>query len=163
VIMAIVLDRLTSAASERVDLRDAGGPAARFSRRAIVLGAIAVTVGAALLGSFVLGGSDFPDAVRISFADPVNAITKWVERNLFARFLRPLLDAAQTMPSFVYLLPALALFGATRFTAIVAAVIYAAPPVIRLVEDGIRGVPPTVIEAATSAGTTERQLLWKVQ
>ena len=260
VIMAIVLDRLTSAASERVDLRDAGGPAARFSRRAIVLGAIAVTVGAALLGSFVLGGSDFPDAVRISFADPVNAITKWVELNLvgltsalknlvtyglvnplqdvltsapwwlvaifgvgvafivsgvrpavtaaicllaiaglqlwqhgmetlatvlvgtaitlalgvlfgilsarsnrFARFLRPLLDAAQTMPSFVYLLPALALFGATRFTAIVAAVIYAAPPVIRLVEDGIRGVPPTVIEAATSAGTTERQLLWKVQ
>lgn len=77
--------------------------------------------------------------------------------------LRPMLDAAQTMPSFVYLLPAVALFGATRFTAIIAALIYAAPSVIRLVEDGIRGVPATVVEAAVSAGTTPRQLLWKVQ
>ncbi len=56
--------------------------------------------------------------------------------------LRPLLDAAQTLPAFVYLLPALALFNPTRFTAIVAAIIYAAPPVIRLVEAGIRTVPP---------------------
>jgi glycine betaine/proline transport system permease protein len=78
-------------------------------------------------------------------------------------FLRPGLDAAQTMPSFVYLVPALALFGPTRFTAIVAALIYAAPSVIRLVEDGIRGVSPTVVEAATSVGATPRQLLWKVQ
>lgn len=81
----------------------------------------------------------------------------------FARGLRPLLDAAQTMPSFVYLLPAVALFGATRFTAIVAAVIYAVPPVVRLVERGIRDVPATVVEAARSAGSTPRQLLWKVQ
>ncbi|MFG1604039.1 ABC transporter permease [Actinoplanes sp. NPDC049265] len=81
----------------------------------------------------------------------------------FAGGLRPLLDAAQTMPSFVYLLPAVALFGATRFTAIVAAVIYAVPPVVRLVERGIRDVPATVVEAARSAGSTPRQLLWKVQ
>jgi glycine betaine/proline transport system permease protein len=81
----------------------------------------------------------------------------------FARALRPLLDAAQTMPSFVYLLPAVALFGASRFTAIVAAVIFAVPPVVRLVERGIRDVPPTVVEAALSAGSTPRQLLWKVQ
>ncbi|AGZ41967.1 ABC transporter permease [Actinoplanes friuliensis] len=81
----------------------------------------------------------------------------------FARGLRPLLDAAQTMPSFVYLLPAVALFGASRFTAIVAAVIYAVPPVVRLVERGVRDVPPTVVEAALSAGSTPRQLLWKVQ
>ena len=70
--------------------------------------------------------------------------------------LRPLLDAAQTMPSFVYLLPAVALFGASRFTAIVAAVIYAVPPVVRLVERGVRDVPPTVVEAAASAGSTPR-------
>ncbi|MFI1992235.1 ABC transporter permease [Actinoplanes sp. NPDC020271] len=76
---------------------------------------------------------------------------------------RPVLDAAQTMPSFVYLLPAVALFGASRFTAIVAAVIYAVPPVVRLVERGIRDVPATVVEAALSAGSTPRQLLWKVQ
>ncbi|MFG1958049.1 ABC transporter permease [Nonomuraea sp. NPDC049028] len=76
---------------------------------------------------------------------------------------RPILDAAQTMPAFVYLLPALALFETTRFTAIFASVIYAVPPVVRLVEDGIRAVPATVVEAATAAGSTSGQLLWKVQ
>ncbi|TMR96510.1 ABC transporter permease [Nonomuraea basaltis] len=76
---------------------------------------------------------------------------------------RPLLDAAQTMPAFVYLLPALALFESTRFTAIFASIIYAVPPVVRLVEDGIRGVPVEVVEAATAAGSTPGQLLWKVQ
>lgn len=81
----------------------------------------------------------------------------------FAAFLRPILDGAQTMPAFVYLVPALALFGPTRFTGIVAAIIYAIPPVIRLVEIGIRTVPATVMEAATAAGSTPRQLLWKVQ
>ncbi len=80
-----------------------------------------------------------------------------------AAVTRPVLDAAQTMPSFVYLLPAVALFGASRFTAIVAAVIYAAPPVVRLVERGIRDVPATVVEAALSAGSTPGQLLRKVQ
>jgi glycine betaine/proline transport system permease protein len=77
--------------------------------------------------------------------------------------MRPFLDAAQTMPAFVYLLPALALFSASRFTAIVAALIFAVPPVIRLVEDGIRNVPATVVEAATAAGSDRRQLIWKVQ
>ncbi len=81
----------------------------------------------------------------------------------FRTILRPFLDAAQTLPAFVYLIPAVALFSPTRFTAIVAALIYAIPPVIRLVDAGIRTVPPSVIEAATSAGTTSRQLLWKVQ
>ncbi len=77
--------------------------------------------------------------------------------------LRPILDAAQTMPAFVYLIPALALFDPSRFTAIVAAVIYAVPAVIRLVEVGIRAVPATIVEAATASGATERQLLWKVR
>jgi ABC-type proline/glycine betaine transport system, permease component len=81
----------------------------------------------------------------------------------FAALLRPVLDAAQTMPSFVYLLPALALFSPSRFTAIAASVIYAVPPVARLIEDGLRAVPATVVEAAISAGSTRRQLLWKVQ
>lgn len=81
----------------------------------------------------------------------------------FRAGLRPFLDAAQTLPAFVYLIPALALFEPTRFTAIVAAVIYALPPVIRLVDVGIRAVPATVIEAATASGATAGQLLWKVQ
>ncbi len=81
----------------------------------------------------------------------------------FQRVLRPLLDVAQTMPSFVYLLPAFVLFSAGRFTAIAAAVIFALPPVIRLVDVGIRAVPAMLIEAATSSGTTSQQLLTKVQ
>jgi glycine betaine/proline transport system permease protein len=81
----------------------------------------------------------------------------------FRSTIRPLLDAAQTLPAFVYLIPAVALFSVGRFTAIVAAVIYAVPPVIRLVDAGIRSVSPTVLEAARSAGSTDRQLLWKVQ
>jgi glycine betaine/proline transport system permease protein len=78
-------------------------------------------------------------------------------------FLRPLLDFAQTMPAFVYLLPAVALFSVGRFTAVVAAIIFAVPPVVRLVEAGIRLVPPATIEAATAAGANSGQLLRKVQ
>lgn len=81
----------------------------------------------------------------------------------FRDFLRPGLDIAQTMPAFVYLIPAIALFDPSRFTAIVASVIYAVPPVIRLVDAGIRQVSVTAVEAATAAGSTERQLLWKVK
>ena len=84
-------------------------------------------------------------------------------RNGFSTLLRPILDFAQTMPSLVYLLPAVALFSASRLTAILAAVIYAAPPVIRLVEAGIRSVPDTLIEAGTASGATEMQLLRKVR
>jgi glycine betaine/proline transport system permease protein len=81
----------------------------------------------------------------------------------FRAFLRPILDTAQTLPAFVYLVPAIALFSAGRFTAIVAALIFAAPPVIRLVEVGIRSVPATPIEAARSMGASSRQILFKVQ
>ncbi|HEY5848746.1 MAG TPA: ABC transporter permease subunit [Microlunatus sp.] len=77
--------------------------------------------------------------------------------------IRPVLDTFQTIPAFVYLVPALALFGTTRFTAIVAAVIYGAPVAIKLVCDGIRGVSPTTIEAARSVGVTSRQLIVGVQ
>jgi glycine betaine/proline transport system permease protein len=77
--------------------------------------------------------------------------------------VRPFLDVAQTLPAFVYLIPAIALFQPSRFTAIVAAVIYAIPPVIRLVDAGIRSVPVTAVEAATASGATERQMLWKVK
>ena len=77
--------------------------------------------------------------------------------------VRPILDAAQVVPPFVYLVPALALFGATRFTAIIAAVVYAAPVAIKLVCDAIREVSPTVVEAAQSAGSSRWQLITKVQ
>jgi glycine betaine/proline transport system permease protein len=81
----------------------------------------------------------------------------------FAQILRPFLDVAQTLPSFVYLLPALVLFDAGRFTAILAAIAFAVPPVIRVVDVGIRQVPATVVEAATAAGATSWQILMKVR
>jgi glycine betaine/proline transport system permease protein len=77
--------------------------------------------------------------------------------------LRPLLDAGQTIPPFVYLIPMLALFGPTRFTAIIAGVVYAAPVAIKLVADGVKGVSPTTLEAARSTGSTTWQEITKVQ
>ncbi|MBN6050305.1 ABC transporter permease subunit, partial [Nonomuraea sp. RK-328] len=88
----------------------------------------------------------------------------WIGRSDRAdTVLRPVLDAGQTMPAFVYLVPILGLFGATRFTAIIAAVVFAAPVAIKLVAEGIRGVSPTTVEAATSAGASTWQLISKVQ
>jgi glycine betaine/proline transport system permease protein len=261
VILAILLDRLTTRASERVEVQHRSGVIESPRRRRVVLfGAVIVSVVAVVGGALTGIGGEFPETIAFSFREPINVATRWVELNLVgltdgfknvvtfglinpleglltttpwwllllvvfgaalyisgwrsavvgvvclgliaflglwehsmvtlatvlvataltlsiglvlgigsarsdrvAATLRPFLDAAQTMPSFVYLLPAVALFGATRFTAIVAAVILAVPPVIRLVEDGIRGVPPTVVEAATAAGSSATQLLWKVQ
>ena len=77
--------------------------------------------------------------------------------------LRPLLDAGQTIPAFVYLIPVLALFGSTRFTAIVAALVYAAPAAIKLVADGVKAVPETTLEASRSTGTTSWQEITQVQ
>lgn len=77
--------------------------------------------------------------------------------------VRPILDAFQTIPPFVYLVPALALFGPTRFTAIVAAVAFGVPVATKLIADGIRGVAPTSVEAARAAGTTAWQMISRVQ
>ncbi|WP_086752944.1 ABC transporter permease subunit, partial [Streptomyces scabiei] len=88
----------------------------------------------------------------------------WMGRSALAdRVLRPTLDAAQVMPPFVYLVPFLALFGATRFTAIVAAIVYAAPVAIKIIADGVRAVPAATVEAATSAGCNTWQIITKVQ
>jgi glycine betaine/proline transport system permease protein len=88
----------------------------------------------------------------------------WIGRSRGAdRIIRPILDGLQTFPSFVYLVPALALFQPSRFTAIVAATLYAAPIAVKLVADGIRGVSATTIEAARSQGITNWQMTFKVQ
>ncbi len=77
--------------------------------------------------------------------------------------IRPILDAMQTMPSFVYLIPALILFGLGKVPAVFATTIYAIPPVIRLTSLGIRSVPGEMVEAAQSFGSSRWQLLTKVQ
>lgn len=88
----------------------------------------------------------------------------WMGRSAVVdRVIRPILDAAQTMPAFVYLVPFLALFGATRFTAIVAAVVFAAPASIKIIADGISQVSPTSVESARSSGSTSWQMITKVQ
>ncbi|MEW1825322.1 ABC transporter permease subunit [Streptomyces sp. NPDC088196] len=88
----------------------------------------------------------------------------WMGRSMLVdRLLRPTLDAAQVMPPFVYLVPFLALFGPTRFTAIVAAVVYAAPVAMKIIADGVRAVPETTVEAATAAGCNNWQIITKVQ
>jgi glycine betaine/proline transport system permease protein len=81
----------------------------------------------------------------------------------FESVLKPILDGMQTMPSFVYLIPALMLFGLGKVPALFATIIYAVPPVIRLTNVGIREVSPNVIEAAHAFGSTYWQILFKVQ
>ncbi len=107
---------------------------------AIVIASVAVSL---LIG--------FPIGVFMARSDRVQAI------------LQPFLDAMQTMPSFVYLIPAMMLFGLGKVPAVFATVIYAVPPIIRLTDVGIRGVPETVVEAARSFGASDRQLLFDVQ
>ena len=88
----------------------------------------------------------------------------WMGRNRRAdTAVRPFLDAFQTIPPFVYLVPALALFGTSRFTAIVAAVAFGVPVATKLIADGVRGVSPTSVEAARAAGTTAWQMISRVQ
>lgn len=76
---------------------------------------------------------------------------------------RPVLDAMQTVPAFVYFLPLLGFFGVGAVNAAVATVIYALPPVVRLTTLGIRQVPRAAVEAGEMFGSTERQTLLKVQ
>lgn len=77
--------------------------------------------------------------------------------------LRPILDAMQTMPSFVYLVPAIAFFSLGDTPAVFATLIYAVPPAVRLTNLGIRQLPAETLEAADSFGMTRRQMLLKVK
>ncbi len=79
------------------------------------------------------------------------------------RFLRPILDALQTLPQFVYLVPVVALFNVGRVPGVIASVLYAMPVVIRLVTAGLRDVSATAVEAASSFGASRLQLLLKVK
>ena len=83
--------------------------------------------------------------------------------NAVDAMLRPILDGMQTMPSFVYLVPAIFFFGLGNVPAVVATIIYAVPPAIRLTNLGIRQVSPETVEAARAFGGTPTQILVKVQ
>ena len=77
--------------------------------------------------------------------------------------IRPILDMMQTIPTFVYLIPALTLFGLGPVPGVVATVIFVVPAPIRLTYLGVSSTPAQLIEAAESFGATKKQLLWKVE
>lgn len=77
--------------------------------------------------------------------------------------INPILDAMQTMPSFVYLIPVVVIFGIGKVPGLIAVVIYAIPPMIRLTNLGIRLVDKEVLEAADAFGSSHRQKLFNVQ
>lgn len=81
----------------------------------------------------------------------------------FEMFLRPFLDAMQTTPAFVYLVPVVMLFSIGTVSGILATIVFALPPIIRLTSLGIRQVHPELIEAALAFGATPWQVLRKVQ
>jgi len=83
--------------------------------------------------------------------------------NRVSAFVRPISDMLQTMPIFVFLIPAVMVFLVGEFTGLVAIVLYAIVPAIRYAELGIRNVPADLIEAARMMGVTRRQMLWQVQ
>ncbi len=88
----------------------------------------------------------------------------WLARNdRAATIVRPILDAMQTTPAFVYLVPIVMLFGIGNVPGVVVTIIFALPPLIRLTNLGIRQVPGDLVEAARSFGASPRQLLWRVQ
>lgn len=264
VILAIVLDRVSygwSARDSRMVAKGASLLGRHFSRRTIVIAAIAISVGAIFLGRNVLTQQEFPGSATVSVADPTNASVTWLEDNLsgatgavsdatirlgldpirdlllglpwwmvcggaallawqvsrrmglaimsflclaaigvlgmwdiamdtlsqvivgvviavviavplgiaaarsdrFQKILRPFMDAMQTLPAFVYLVPVVALFNVGRVPGVIAAVIYSLPPCIRLTDLGIRGVNKETVEAARSFGSTSWQTLRKIQ
>jgi len=88
----------------------------------------------------------------------------WLARNDRAQqIVRPILDAMQTTPAFVYLVPIVMLFGIGNVPGVVVTIIFALPPLIRLTNLGIRQVPGDLIEAARSFGASDGQLLRRVQ
>lgn len=103
---------------------------------------------ASVVISLLLG---FPVGILISGSERANSVA------------RPILDTMQTMPVFVYLIPAVLFFGLGKAPAVIATTIYAIVPVIRLTSHGIRQVDTEVVEAARSFGSTKSQCLFKVQ
>ncbi len=88
----------------------------------------------------------------------------WAGRSdRFEMLLRPVLDGMQTTPAFVYLVPIVMLFSIGNVAGVLATIVFALPPIVRLTSLGIRGVSPELIEAARAFGATNTQVLLKVQ
>jgi len=135
------------------------GPGTAFFSLAgfIYLGAVAQWVPAMqTLGIVIV-------ATTLSIAAGIPTGILCAKSELVNKFIRPLLDFMQTLPSFVYLIPAILLFGLGGVPAVVATFIFATPPAVRMTNLGIRQVPLELREAAQSFGATKTQLLFKVE
>ncbi len=130
----------------------------------VVLGALLILIG--VFGLWTLAMETLAlviTAVVFSIAIGIPLGVLMAQFDRFATILKPFLDAMQTMPSFVHLIPAMMLFGLGKVPAVLATMIYAIPPVIRLTNLGIRQVPKQVQEAAKAYGATNKQLLREVR
>lgn len=97
----------------------------------------------------------------VVFGVPLGILSARSDR--IERFVRPVLDAMQTLPAFVYLVPVVMLFGIGNVPGVLVTIIFALPPLVRLTNLGIRQVPEDKIEAARAFGCTPRQMLLKIQ
>lgn len=109
------------------------------------------TLALVLTGTFIALLIGIPLGIWASISDRVE------------RILRPILDLMQTLPSFVYLIPAVIFFGLGKVSSLVAILIFSMPPAIRLTNLGIRQVPEDKVEAARAFGARKRQILLGVQ
>ncbi|HMB97666.1 MAG TPA: ABC transporter permease subunit, partial [Balneolaceae bacterium] len=88
----------------------------------------------------------------------------WASKNdTVEKIVRPILDFMQTMPAFVYLIPAVLFFQLGKVPGVVATLVFATPPAVRLTNLGIRQVPEEIKEAALAFGSNSRQMLYKVE
>jgi glycine betaine/proline transport system permease protein len=110
-----------------------------------------LTLALVLVSTIVALAISIPLGIAAAGSDALNAA------------LRPILDFMQTMPSFVYLIPAVIFFGIGNVPGTIATVVFAIPPALRLTNLGIRQVPIELIEVADAFGSTPRQKLLKVQ
>jgi len=132
----------------------------------LALGGAVVLLGIGLLGMWELALVTLSQVIVAVFFSLIIALPLgiWAAKsNTVAAVLRPILDFLQTIPAFVYLVPVIMLFNVGRVPGIMASVLYALPPAIRLTNLGIRQASPEAVEAAQAFGSTSRQLLLKVQ
>lgn len=109
------------------------------------------TLGLVLAATLAALGVGLPLGVLMAKSDAVQAV------------IRPVLDFMQTLPAFVYLIPAVIFFGTGRVPGVIATVIFSMPPAVRLMNIGIRYVPKENVEAGQAFGCNGMQLLWRVE
>ncbi|MEF9477580.1 ABC transporter permease subunit [Chryseobacterium sp. 1B4] len=133
--------------------------------------AIAVVTAAGLSLIFLMGlWTETMETLALIFVSTITALVLSIPLGILAakskiadKIIRPLLDLMQTMPAFVYLIPAVLFFSIGKVPGAFATIIFAMPPAVRLTSLGIEAVPKDIVEAARAFGATGRQILFKVE